>query len=72
VKAEVEKANPVKLEYDVSKDQITAIEDRYGEGAMYCRRCCKLYWSQEMNTEEEQKGHPLFGPVEVFKINWES
>jgi hypothetical protein len=72
LKAEVEKANPVKLEYDASRDQITAIEDRYGEGAMYCRRCCKLYWSQEMNTEEEQKGHPLFGPVEVFKINWES
>lgn len=72
LEAEVEKANPVKFEYDVSKDQITAIEDRYGEGAMYCRRCCKLYWSQEMNTEEEQKGHPLFGPVEVFKINWES
>ncbi|MFQ5905992.1 MAG: hypothetical protein ACE5JA_05410 [bacterium] len=72
LEVEIGKANPVKFDYDVSKDVITAIEDREGDGAMYCRQCRKLYWSREANTEEEQKEHPIFGPVEVFKINWES
>ena len=72
LEVEIVQANPVKLDYDVSKDMITAIEDKEGDGAMYCRRCRKLYWSREVNTEEEQKEHSIFGPVEVFKIHWES
>jgi len=72
LEVEIDQANPVKFDYDVSKDVITAIEDREGDGAMYCRRCRKLYWSREANTEEEQKEHPIFGPVEVFKIQWQS
>jgi len=72
LQTELAEASPVKFEYKVSKDYITAIEDRCGDGAVYCDRCRRLYWSQEAITEEEQKGHPLWGPVEVFKINWES
>jgi len=72
LEVEVDQANPVKFDYDISKDLITAIEDKEGEGAMYCRRCRKLYWSEEVNKEEERKEHPIFGPVEVFKIHWES
>jgi hypothetical protein len=72
LEVEVDQANPVKFDYDISKDLITAIEDKEGEGAMYCRRCRKLYWSEEVNKEEERKEHPIFGPVEVFNIHWES
>ena len=72
LETELAEASPVKFEYKVSEDYITAIEDRCGDGAVYCGRCRRLYWSQEAITEEEQKGHPLWGPVEVFKINWES
>lgn len=72
LEVEVDQANPVKFDYDISKDLITAIEDKEGEGAMYCRRCRKLYWSEEVNKEEGRKEHPIFGPVEVFKIHWES
>ena len=69
LEVEIDQANPVKFDYDVSKDVITAIEDREGDGAMYCRQCRKLYWSRKANTEEEQKEHPIFGPVEVFRIH---
>jgi len=72
LEVEVDQANPVKFDYDILKDLITAIEDKEGEGAMYCRRCRKLYWSEEVNKEEGRKEHPTFGPVEVFKIHWES
>ena len=72
LEAELTEASPVKLEYKASEDYVTAIEDRCGDGAVYCGQCRRLYWSQEAITEEEQKRHPLFGPVEVFRINWES
>lgn len=68
---EIADSNPVKLEYDASQDRITAIEDKYGEGAMYCCQCRKLYWSQRTNMEEERKGHPIIGPIEVFAVSWE-
>ena len=71
LETEIADSNPVKLEYDASQDRITAIEDKYGEGAMYCCQCCKLYWSQETNIEEERKGHPIIGPIEVFGVSWE-
>jgi len=72
LETELAEASPVKFEYTFSEDYITAIEDRCGDGAVCCGRCRRLYWSQEAITEEEQKGHPVWGPVEVFRINWES
>jgi hypothetical protein len=68
---DIRRANPVKFEYDASKEQVTAIEDRYGEGAMYCKLCRRLYWSQEAVSLEEQRGHPLIGPIESFEVDWE-
>lgn len=69
---ETEDGNPVKFQYDANKDQLTAIEDKYGEGAMYCQRCKKLFWSQATNQSEELMEHPLVGPIEVFNIAWET
>jgi hypothetical protein len=71
LETEIADSNPVKLEYDALQDQVTAIEDRYGEGAMYCCQCCKLYWSQETVIEEERKGHRPIGPIEIFGVRWE-
>lgn len=67
---EVQAANPVKFEYDVATQEITAIEDRGGDGAMYCRQCRRLFWSQEMLLSEQRRKHPLFGPVEHFEVAW--
>lgn len=72
LEAAMEDTNPVKFEYDPSKDEISAIEDRHGEGAMYCSECRRLYWSHEMNLQAKLRNHPVFGPVEVFYIDWES
>jgi hypothetical protein len=72
LEAAMEDTNPVKFEYNASKDEISAIEDRHGEGAMYCSQCRRLYWSHEMNLQAKLRNHPVFGPVEVFYIDWES
>jgi hypothetical protein len=69
--AEIEDANPVKLEYSVSADCVTAIEDRYGEGPMLCTDCRRLYWSDERLKDEERRKHSLFGPIVMFPIRWE-
>ena len=68
VSTELAGANPVKLDYKASDDLITAIEDRCGDGAVCCRKCLRLFWSQETILAEKARGHPLFGPVEIFRI----
>jgi len=69
-RAEASEANPVKFEYDASTDQITAIEDKYGEGAMYCCLCHRLCWSQK--AINEHRFHRLIGPVEAFEVRWQA
>lgn len=70
-RAELTEANPVKFDYSASRDFITAIEDRDGDGAMYCRQCRRLFWSQEVYKEELGRGHALLGPIEESRITWE-
>jgi hypothetical protein len=67
---EMQAANPVKFEYDAAAREITAIEDRGGDGAMYCRQCRRLFWSQETLESEQRRKHVLFGPVEHFEVDW--
>jgi hypothetical protein len=78
VNAELAAANPVKFEFIRTPgihlpDIITAIEDREGDGAMYCRICQRLYWGQDTLQNEEQRGHGhwLVGPDLQFDIKWE-
>lgn len=70
LEAEAAKANPVKIM--LPGKHARAIENRDGEGAMFCATCGRLYWSQEMNRREEQKQHHFWtsGPIERFKITW--
>ncbi len=69
LETEAGRTNPIRFEYDALKYQITTIEDSCGDGAMYCPICIRLFWSRETYLKEEQNGHPLFGPIEVFNIN---
>ena len=71
VDAELAGANPVKFDYQRSEELITAIEDRCGDGAVFCRTCRRLFWSLRTIRTERARGHPLFGPVEMFRIEWE-
>jgi len=70
LETEIAGTNPVRLEYDASQDRVTSIEDRDGDGAMYCLDCCRLYWKQE-TLIEEQKKHRIIGPIEAFGVSWE-
>lgn len=65
-------SNPFKIEYNVTKGVVTTIENRYGEGPMYCPTCGRLYWRQETIDAETSAGHPLVGPIELFYIDWQS
>ena len=66
----LEDTNPVKFEYDPQKLIITSIEDRYGDGAMYCHTCRMLFWSQETVEFEKKRGHRNYGPIVDFRISW--
>jgi hypothetical protein len=64
--------NPVKFEYDPIKNIITSIEDRHGDGAMYCFDCKMLFWSQETLEKEKKRKHRNYGPIEQFSLVWET
>lgn len=64
--------NPVKFEYDSAKGFITSIEDRHGDGAVYCYDCKMLFWNQETIREEIIKNHRNYGPIEEFRVDWEN
>lgn len=70
LESEVARSNPVKFEYNASRDQIMAVEDREGDGAMYCCDCRNLYWSRSADNEERAKGHRIIGPIELFGVSW--
>ena len=61
--------NPVKFEYDTQKHVVTSIEDRHGEGAMYCYECNMLFWYQETNLKHR---HKIYGPIRQFRADWSS
>jgi hypothetical protein len=66
---EIERGNPYKLDYDSEGPALRAIEDRYGEGAMYCHNCELIFWDQaRLNVEERRLKHKLDGPIEHFTI----
>jgi hypothetical protein len=65
---EAQRSNPVKFEYETGDQAITGIEDRYGEGPMYCTKCERLFWSEEVYSKEEEKEHPLIGPISLFLV----
>ncbi|HBH13657.1 MAG TPA: hypothetical protein DDX29_11180 [Clostridiales bacterium] len=70
VLAHLDDTNPVKLEYDPEKKAVTSIEDRHGDGAMYCFECNMLFWCQETLLEEKYMKHRSYGPIEQFHIEW--
>ncbi|MDA2934096.1 hypothetical protein MYX82_07105 [Acidobacteria bacterium AH-259-D05] len=49
--------NPVKFEYLVSRNRITAIEDHDGDGAVFCPECKWIVWSQRWQEAEERRQH---------------
>lgn len=65
-------SSPFKIEYDEAAGLITTLEDRYGEGPMFCKNCGQLYWREEAIEAEEANGHQLLGPIERFTIQWDS
>jgi hypothetical protein len=74
INAELGGAHPVKLEYSRSENIVTAIEDREGDGAMYCRICRRLYWRQSALQAEQEREHKpplLVGPELRFAVCWE-
>ena len=70
VSAKLVDTNPVKFEYDPYKRIITSIEDRHGDGAMYCYQCKMLFWNQETMLIEKIKKHRNYGPIEMFGVLW--
>jgi len=71
VSSHILKSNPVKCEYSSSDDCITAIEDRHGDGGMYCPTCRRLFWDAQRLKDEERKGHTLHGPITRYFIRWD-
>ena len=61
--------NPVKLESGSQKSILITIEDRHGEGAMYCFECNMLFWAQETNLKHR---HKIYGPIRQFRADWSS
>ncbi len=64
--------NPVKFEYDPQRRIVTSIEDRHGDGAVYCYECKMLFWSQDTVIKEKKKNHRNYGPIEQFGVVWET
>ncbi|MFO8059650.1 MAG: hypothetical protein R6U70_03210, partial [Bacillota bacterium] len=58
--------NPVKME--ISNGWITAIEDRRGDGAVFCSACQLMFWAQEDQTKELLRGHRSFLKTEDLYI----
>jgi hypothetical protein len=67
--ADARRSNPVKFEYEAGASKITGIEDRYGEGPMYCTQCERLFWSEELIEMEQERKHPLTGPIDRFMVD---
>jgi hypothetical protein len=67
---EIDKTNPVKVEYSPDRGCVTAIEDRHGDGAMFCADCGRLYWDSKQLKGEESQRHALHGPITMFHIRW--
>lgn len=49
--------NPIKFEYLVSKNRITAIEDHDGDGAVFCPECKWMVWRQRWQQAEHRRRH---------------
>ena len=64
-------SNPFKIEFNERTGEVTALEDRDGEGAMYCLQCRRLYWRAAALAAETAAGHDLSGPVELFTVRWD-
>jgi len=67
--ADAQRSNPVKFEHESGASKITGIEDRYGEGPMYCTTCERLFWSEELIEVEQEGKHPLIGPIDRFMVD---
>lgn len=66
-RAEARASNPLKFRYALLRPGLSAIEDRNGDGAMYCHKCQRLHW------REERVNHPdhaptLVGPIRRFYL----
>jgi hypothetical protein len=70
LEAEFNQGNPVRFEYSPSEEGVTSIEDRHGDGAMFCSDCGRLYWDAERLRSEGVRKHSLHGPIAVFRIRW--
>jgi hypothetical protein len=72
VKKHLVDTNPVKFEYDNQKRVITSIEDRHGDGAIYCWDCNMLFWYDEtVRNEKKRHGDHNYYPIE-FNVIWKS
>ncbi len=49
--------NPIKFEFDSEHNEITAIEDKTGDGAIFCPLCKRLFWTRAMEKAERKKRH---------------
>jgi predicted nucleic acid-binding Zn-ribbon protein len=66
---DVQGANPVKIEYAEQWHEINCVEDRAGDGAMYCCECQRLHWRQATIDAEVRQDHKIMGPIEKFYVD---
>jgi len=70
--AEIQKVNqlnPVRFGYDVDAGIITALEDKDGDGAVFCISCGRLLWDSADIKQHGRWGHRLFGPLEKIRVS---
>jgi hypothetical protein len=67
---EVRRANPVRVDFDRAQGMVTAIEDRVGDGVMYCTACKRLLWSPGAEDRERRRRHRVVGPIPQFRCTW--
>lgn len=68
-RSDVQGANPVKIEYAEQWNELHCVEDRAGDGAMYCCECERLHWRQATIDAEVQQNHRIMGPIEKFYVD---
>lgn len=66
----IDDLNPMKIELTADHQYVTAIEDRGGDGAVYCEMCRQLFW-RGMELHSEHRCGELLGPNGLqFVVRW--
>lgn len=65
----LDRINPVKLDLDSEAWLVRTIEDRNGDGPLYCRDCRQLFWPA-LEEDCKRRRHSLHGPCGLqFRVS---